>query len=523
MKKITSNGIIISAVIVLLLFFGTCKGEPEPDRPSGFNVVKGTSVNGDFSITPTGPQKAGTAITLEPRGAANHLFSEWNLVPDIKPVETPAGSNKWVFNMPPRNVIVNADFLHRDQYPFPLIKGTHTNGNFTINPASTAIYNTPVVLHPTPANDDYKFDSWIVEPNTINILPHMTPGQFYFFMPRSAVTISAKFEHDPTPRIDTGTIAATAPVAGAAAPATGPTATVDTGSSDFTAVLFEIQGGLFDDGKYRRKSVYRFVYDLTPKANFRFVSTANITVPGAVDVSYTFNRSDSARVIATFERTIDWPAMPEAKDVALGKGSAAVASNQSQYNPNAVVANVFDGTSYLLSDSATSVWQASGASVAHWVAIDLGAEYDLGTILITWGAGDGRMWDGMAAGVVQVALAKPDPDEDPEQQADWGTTYYREFMTAGNYSDYGWTSVGTWENTNRGNADPANITGTGNNTRDSTLPWLNRVDLPAGTKGRYIRVKATDPLDRVSPTEGTWTTWPRISLLEVYDRILVGE
>ncbi|MCL2880239.1 MAG: hypothetical protein FWF29_08355 [Treponema sp.] len=515
-------GLILPVSIIALVVISACSGPASTnttDTGKKYSIIKGTHEYGDFSVSPAGPYTQGTVVTLEPIAAANYVFSEWNLSPAINPEENPAGSGKWTFTIPARDVTVNATFIHKSQIQYTITKGTHANGDFTINPSAPQQQGTPILLLPQPSGDNYKFSSWECTPASVVPQPHTTPGEWYFLMPSANVTINAIFVSDDTPPVTSGTITVTAPVAGATAPKKETSA--NTGASNFTGILSDITGGLLQDGTaYMRKTAYSFVYTLTPKTGYRFVSTTNITVAGAEKTEYTYIRADSATVTVTFPRTVAWPGTPDAVDLAFGKGAAAVASDQSGYNAPAVASNPFDGTSYLLTDTATTVWQADGTSTAHWLAVDLGAVYDLGTVLVTWGPGDSRLWDGMAAGDIQVASAKPDPDADPAQMDDpyYDPAFYKPFMTAGNYSDYAWTTVGTWKNNDRNSPDVDLVT-IGTNTRDRNLPWLNRIDLPAGTKGRYIRVKATDPL--TNPP--TWTSWPRISMLEVYDKIIAAE
>ena len=94
------------------------------------------------------------------------------------------------------------------------------------------------------------------------------------------------------------------------------------------------------------------------------------------------------------------------------------------------------------------------------------------------------------------------------------------FTTPGNYSDYAWTTVGTWKNPSRADAVTDNKTLVNDRpTEAGYLPWINVIQLDSGARGRYIRVKATAPLANVA-NEGTWTSWPRISMLEVYTETL---
>jgi len=515
--------------VVVLLAVSACAEllpeEPAPTTTRTFEITMATIAYGFVNVSPNGPYTQGTLITLEPIPALNYLFSAWQLTPALSP--QPADNGKWTFSMPNTNVTVNAEFLHRNNYPFAINKGTHDNGDFTITPDTPQKSGTTIILRPVPTNDNYKFDHWDTTPSSLAITESTTLGEWRFTMLSQEVTINAVFVEDTVPMITTGVIVVSSPPAvdETAATVTSP-ATVDSGN--FSAVLSNISGGRLVSGKYIRKQAYRFEYTLTAETDYRFVSTTQITVQnssGTVydNVVYTFTPGigDTAKVTVTFPRTIDWPANPAAVDLALGRGSTAVASDQSQYNSGAVPANPFDGTSYLLTDTGTTVWQADGGTTAHWLAVDLGEVKQLGTVVITWGPGNNRLWDGMVAGVVQVADLIPDPEDDPDYDPDFPLL----FMTPGNYSNYGWTTVGIWENPSRdaaaaaGKIPPASATTTSETrpTDAAYLPWINVIHLDPDTQGRYIRVKATEPLTNgYGSNTGTWTTWPRISMMEVY-------
>jgi len=189
---------------------------------------------------------------------------------------------------------------------------------------------------------------------------------------------------------------------------------------------------------------------------------------GNVTVNATFQEIDSR--------------MP-GENLALNRGSTAVASTNSPWNPGANPANVFDGTRFAGTGEVPH-WQAYGsADNAHWVGTDLGAVYELGGALVVFHAGGGAAWDGMTAGVIQVATTLP-------------ATF-----TPGNHDDTGWTVAGTFRNLGR----PDTASGADNG-------WQNVMEFAPGTTGRWVRVKATDPLSNPP----AWTAWPRVSSLEIF-------
>ncbi|MCL2762420.1 MAG: discoidin domain-containing protein [Treponema sp.] len=200
----------------------------------------------------------------------------------------------------------------------------------------------------------------------------------------------------------------------------------------------------------------------------------------------------------TFVYVKAWPQAPwGTPDLAYDKGANAIANGVSSWNPSAVVTRAFDGDNRD-SDAAT-VWQAPGnlGAQAHWLAVDLGQEYDLGTVRITWGTGTNapnpRVLDIMVNGGIWVASTEPD-------------------MIPNSYEDTGWIRVAGFANIGRGETT-GNIAAPGGSWQNERT---NTITIPAGTRGRYVRVKAEDPLNNAA--HGAWTEYPRIASMEVYAR-----
>ncbi|MCL2193659.1 MAG: discoidin domain-containing protein, partial [Treponema sp.] len=455
---------------------------------------------------------------------------------------TPIAGGRYTFSMPNRTVIVGATFTPISQFPFTITAGTPANGTFTVTPPGPAILGTRIVLRPAPS-DDFMFGNWTITPDTVDINEDEdVPGDFYFLMPAESVTVNAIFVADPRPSITAGTITMVAPVVGATAPDVDTDANVTAGN--FTAVLTSIDGpgmllpsgidpeeGPYGPFTFQRRSVYTYVFTLTPAEGYRFVSTTTITANAsgtnlpadAVDFDFTVGDA-TATVRVTLPRTIARPGDPTAVDLALGRGAYAVGSSNNSFNAAANPARPFEGTSRLLSaPGAVNVWQAHGAPNPHWLSVDLGSVQDLATVVVTWGPGGADLWDGMVAGIVQVSDGEPadwPPEDDEYAHIAWNAL--------GNFTNHGWRTVGTFRNIARGESEPgvfANIdhdpADGAFNTHRADNYWANFIQLEANARGRFIRIRVDYPFVNPGPTNntsnfGVWTEWPRISALEVY-------
>jgi len=520
------TGLIIPA---MLLFIACPENNDNGNKTTGRTFTISTEIigQGEIIITPEGPYKQNDVITLQPVTGGEWRFFEIRTNPN-RPL-TGISDNKWTFVMPGRNTEVTIEFLHMNEFPFSIIKGTHAGGDFTISPEGNHKVGTRIVLKPMPESDVYRFDRWTTTPPTLaaSIVPDSVSGQWVFNMLSRNVTINAVFEEDPVPLITTGAIKITPPVVNATAPVKDAAINSADVTGNFSVKINSVYGtGKLEGGKFSRRSVYTYVLTLTPNTDNRFGTSSEITVTDLSgvpyeDVHYSFTPgSPTAAVTIKFPGTAARPKNPSAIDRALGRGSTAVAANTSGSNSTATAGRPFEGTSHLLSDT-YMVWQAAGDPLPHWLSVDLGEVMDIGTVVITWGAGSGNLWDGMVSAVIQVCDGAPAVM--PEGEALWNTS--------GNYSDYGWKTVGALRNIARAEVTPGvlvyppipvpNPTPSGyaytQNRADNK--WANLIVIDESTRGRYIRIKVAQPTrnpGNASHEFGAWTSWQRISAFEVY-------
>ena len=536
MKKsdLAFAGSVFLASIILALLFTACPSENDDPPPvdNRFTVSVGTILNGSVNVTPEGPFERNTIVTLEPVPNQDFMFSAWNIQPSLQ--LTQLGDGKVSFSMPNRGVVVGATFIHRNQFPFSITVGTPVNGTLAINPTGPQVQGTRINLTATPANDNYRLDGWVTVPASLQV--NEDNGQHYFLMVAEPVTINATFTEDTRTPITSGTITLGVPSVGDTAPVVGSTVAVTAGN--FTAELLRIDGpGVLGGNRtFNRHSVYNYVITLTPTAGNRLVSTTDITAQNSAgniqfetDFGFVFG-AHTATLTVTLPRTTARPADPAAIDIAYGRGAFAVRCCLNTANATAHERMPFVGTSHLLSDT-YAVWQAGGSNLPHWVSVDLGAVYDLSTVVITWGAGAGNLWDGFVAGVIQVADEEPNPLVTPPPAP--GEDFFnedQEWNSIGNYSDWGWTTVGTFRNIGRGEVTPGVME---TNLPDplpnpyvlhrDTNAWANFIRLDPGTRGRFIRVKVDYPWvnpGNATAAFGAWTSWPRVSMFEVYQEEL---
>ena len=215
---------------------------------------------------------------------------------------------------------------------------------------------------------------------------------------------------------------------------------------------------------------------LTPQPDIfyeldQWTVTPNTVVPvKGAGSAWTFTMPNSnVTVNATFKAVED----TDTVNLASGRSDFAYASRVSQWHPNPIPQNAFDG------NEATE-WQGQphgDVNREHWIGVDLGAAYDIGFVRILWGTGDDGL-NPIANFYVQIA--------DSMTTAPVGFTTNAANHTTENYTDVGWTNVGTF-------AATASLT-----RQTFALDTL--------TQGRFIRIKATTAT----------AEWPRVKEFEVY-------
>ena len=153
-----------------------------------YNITRGTYANGNFSINPTLLKAAeGDTVTLTPIITnVEYVFDSFVTEPDRE--ITDMGNGSFSFIMPAEDVKVNAIF---NVITYTITKGTHANGDFTIDPAELkAAKGDIITLEPT-AESGYYFNSFTVVP--AQAITDEGGGIYTFEMPNAAVTINAAF------------------------------------------------------------------------------------------------------------------------------------------------------------------------------------------------------------------------------------------------------------------------------------------------------------------------------------------
>ena len=152
-----------------------------------YNIFKGITDNGSFDILPAALKAAaGAKVTLNPTANTECEFDHF----ETDPVCTinDEGYGYYSFTMPASDVTVNGIF---NKITYTITKGTHANGDFTIDPAELkAAKGDIITLEPT-AENNYYFDSFNVVP--AQAITDEGGGIYTFEMPNAAVTINAVF------------------------------------------------------------------------------------------------------------------------------------------------------------------------------------------------------------------------------------------------------------------------------------------------------------------------------------------
>ena len=156
-----------------------------------------TYAKGEESATGTAPTQdelaAGEKFTVAANTFtyAGHDFSTWN-----------DGLNNFdpgmEYTMGSANVTLTAQWIE-EATKYEITKGTHTNGNITIDLAEQSEGGT-VTLTATP-DEDYVFDAWDVYKTGESSTKVIVAGNNTFTMPAYAVTVNATFVADPRAKV----------------------------------------------------------------------------------------------------------------------------------------------------------------------------------------------------------------------------------------------------------------------------------------------------------------------------------
>jgi hypothetical protein len=274
--------------------------------------------------------------------------------------------------------------------------------------------------------------------------------------------------------IISGALTVVEPVVGIAAPALN-AGNFASGAAPFTAQLTSL-GGALEGGNFKlgEQYTYSFKLEIKDPLTHKFVNSSAVTFTvNGRDAVYQFVDDENATVIIAFARLNN---DPRAIDLAYGITNTPdprIFAMPAGVNTGASLEAPFNG------DPTTGNWQSTDATNTNrtWFAVDLGAEYDIGTVQIRW-MGAGGSWNGMVNFDIQI----------PEASAT--------LPPEANYSDAGWTSVAEVRRPlgNRGDY----VTDT--------------VTVTEGTRSQWIRIQRADR----ATSSGEHTNWHGIASLEVY-------
>ena len=193
---------VFAAIAIL---FAAC-GDNGRELPTNglFAVAEGVHVGtGTITISPAGPQEAGTTITVTAIPGNGYRFDEIVVSPVLDTL--PAGTgNTRTFTMPANAILITAVFSVIPAIPtFEISEGAHVgNGTIAITPAGPQAAGTTITVTATPGNG-YEFDGIAVTP-VLAQAPAGTGNSRTFIMPAHAVTVTAAFVliDDDNPLID---------------------------------------------------------------------------------------------------------------------------------------------------------------------------------------------------------------------------------------------------------------------------------------------------------------------------------
>ena len=491
------------AMIAILLvggLFSACPTDPPAVQPTGtlYTVtVEQPAVGGTIDADPKSAEE-GAVITLTAEPDLGYVLSSYTVATeggDAIDLEDGTGDVR-TFIMPAADVKVSGNFRGENDIDHDVNITQSAGGTFTVSPEKAYVGDT-VTLTATPDSNKALDTVTVTKAGGGTVTVTGTGNTRTFEMPDEEVTITVTWKelgdvNNPIV-ISSGAIVIPAPVAGEPALEADETNYADVGAN-FTAIITAVTGDL-DAGNYKGSTSYIFTFELVPiSLGYKFGTGAtNITVNGKAG-EYVYLDEQVAELKCTFGTGL---VAGNPNDWAYGRTGAA--DSVSQWNLTAVANNAFDGNNSTtgvlgVNGNTNSVWQAEGTIMPHWLAVDLGQERDIGSVRITWGSAtnDGvNVMDLMVAGDIQIGTALPLP-----------TTY----------EDTGWTKVGEFKNIARGDQEGA-IGPPGGSWQN---PQVQVVAVDPGTKGRYLRVKMTEPLENMTGG-GAWTQWPRICTLEVYE------
>ena len=297
---------------------------------------------------------------------------------------------------------------------------------------------------------------------------------------RTTLTVVYVFNANDDRFVSHGAIDITVPAPGNTPPAYDNTE-YSSDTSIFTAKLTAVTGTLAS-GRFAVGNDYTYEFTLTASTGYKFgnIEGVEITINGK-DAVYEFTNATTAKAKYTFAK-LAYPVEPDAINLALNRHAATRNSNTN--NSSSAVLNMVDG-------NVGTIWQGSDTDghaypstpcAENWIVVDLGADKDIGTIVLyhsiggTGGAESVNTFQADSAVFVapsSAARTEPDTAMGLIPAAD-DTAYVKAMDFDGRL--------------------PAYTAGMDN--------WI-RLTVPLGTNGRFVLIKGP-------------AHWPRVQEFEVY-------
>ena len=156
-----------------------------------FSITQGVMTGGGtIKISPEGPVKAGTKISLTALPDTGYALGSWDLSPELDPTQTEI-STIWTFLMPSANVTVGAVFTQT----FSITKGDIIigEGEFYLSPTENIVPGTEIALN-VASDLPFVIIRWSFTPASAadSLRKATAPNSWYFTMPASDVTVDVE-------------------------------------------------------------------------------------------------------------------------------------------------------------------------------------------------------------------------------------------------------------------------------------------------------------------------------------------
>ena len=482
------KGIIAGALVLgcfLLALFTACPEEQKPNKKpdptysitldSAFVTGKGT-----VSFVPRG----GISASKVPAGTIVDLYCNpaqgtENTVGDIifsgDPIALTQKDGAYSFMMPARNITINVIFQREPgSNEFTITKGPvyQERGNFRISPMDPQAAGALVTLDVT-CRTGYKVHSVSIVSQsaaavTVNKVTENV--KYTFAMPSSNVVVYVIFT------LSSGTETTYKVSKGTVKPDEGDFNIVNAAGEEITAA----------DGLLEGMPVF-----IVTEPVETFGVTA-VTVSGTPSV-----------IVNEIEKDLVYSFLMPGRNVTVdvsfqGPPSHDLAAAAFAINAENAKANAGANTGTALANAFNGEWGNNfqvqgGASIKHWLAIDLGEVTPIRTVRVVWGLSSGATgnYNGMVGYDIQVSTADTWPTEDTQ-----------------------WTNVLTVLN-------PGND---GTNVRNDQ-ERVNHKEFSQSYPARFVRIIQNDLLNDSGAASATrpWTNWPSWAMFQVYSIANVPE